>query len=131
MLQVLNTLYVTTSGAYVHLDHETLRVESEGQTRFQVPLQHLGGIVCVGDIMISPALMRRCAEEGRSLTLLDRNGRFGARVVGPTSGNVLLRRAQHLALSNPKQPALIARHIVAAKIQNARQVLLRGARAGG
>jgi CRISP-associated protein Cas1 len=41
---------------------------------------------------------------------------------------VLLRRAQHLALSDPDQPWRIARQIVAAKIQNSRQLLLRAAR---
>jgi CRISPR-associated protein Cas1 len=72
--------------------------------------------------------LARCAEDGRAVTLLDRNGRFKARVVGPTGGNVLLRRAQHAALSDPPRTLAVARHIVAGKLQNERQVLLRGAR---
>jgi CRISPR-associated protein Cas1 len=47
---------------------------------------------------------------------------------GRCGGNVLLRRAQHLALSAPLRPLVIASAIVAAKVQNTRQVLLRGAR---
>ena len=43
-------------------------------------------------------------------------------------GNVLLRRAQHLALSDPEQPGRVARQIVAAKIQNSRRLLQRAAR---
>lgn len=128
MHQLLNTLYVMTQGAYLHLDHETLKVEVEGTTQLQVPLHHLGGVVCFGDVLVSPALVHRCAEDGRSVVFLDRNGRFKARVEGPVSGNVLLRRAQHLTLTDPQKPALIARNIVAGKIQNARQVVLRGAR---
>ena len=27
MKQLLNTLYVVTQGAYVHLDHDTLKIE--------------------------------------------------------------------------------------------------------
>lgn len=128
MHQILNTLYVMTQGAYVHLDHETLKVDVEGTTQLQVPLHHLGGVYCFGDVMVSPALVHRCAEDGRSVVFFDRNGHFSARVEGPVSGNVLLRRAQHLALSDGARPSTIARNLVAGKIQNARQVLLRGAR---
>src|SRR5262249_45385923 len=39
-----------------------------------------------------------------------------------------LRRSQHEALSDPARSLLVARNIVAGKVQNARQVLLRGAR---
>lgn len=128
MHQILNTLYVMSQGAYVHLDHETLRVEREGKTQLQVPLQHLSGVFCFGDVMPSPALMHRCAEDGRAFVLMDRNGKFKARLEGPVAGNVLLRRAQHLALSDEARPVAIARNIVAGKIQNARQVVLRGGR---
>jgi CRISPR-associated protein Cas1 len=128
MHQLLNTLYVTTEGAYLRLDHETLKVDVEGVTKLQVPLHHLGGIVCFGNVLVSPFLLHRCAEDGRSVVFLNYHGRFKARVEGPVSGNVLLRRAQHQALADPTKPPLIARHIVAGKIQNARQVILRSAR---
>ena len=125
MLQLLNTLFVMTQGAYLHLDHDTVRVEVERATQLRVPLLQLGGVVTFGNVLLSPALLARCAEDGRAVTLLDRNGRFKARVVGPTGGNVLLRRAQHAALSDPARTLAIARHVVAGKIQNERQVLAR------
>jgi CRISP-associated protein Cas1 len=128
MHQLLNTLYVTTEGAYLHLDHETLKVDVEGATKLQVPMHHLGGVVCFGDVMISPAAMHRCAEDGRFLVLLDRNGRFKARLEGPVSGNVLLRQAQHHALGDSVKTLAIAKNIVAGKIQNTRQIVLRGSR---
>jgi len=131
MHQLLNTLYVMTQRAYVHLDHETLKVELDGTTQLQVPLHHLGGVVCFGDVLVSPALMHRCGEDGRSLVFLDRTGRFKARLEGPVRGNVLLRRAQHLACADEVRPVSIARNIVAGKLQNARQVLLRGSREAG
>jgi CRISPR-associated protein Cas1 len=126
--QLLNTLYVTKPRAYLHLDHDTVRVEVERELQLQAPLLQLGSIVCFGDIMLSPALMHRCAEDGRSIVLLNSHGRFMARIEGPTSGNVLLRRAQHLALSDPARRLEIARSIVAGKIRNGRAVLLRAAR---
>lgn len=128
MRVLLNTLFVTKPRAYLHLDHDTVRVEVERELQLQAPLLQLGSIVCFGDVMLSPALMHRCADDGRSLVLLDTNGRFKARLEGPTSGNVLLRRAQHLALSDASRRLAIARTMVAGKVRNSRFVLLRAAR---
>ena len=128
MYELLNTLYVQTQGAVLHLENDTVRVVIERETKLRAPLLRLMGIVLVGQVSITPMLIQRCADDGRSLVWLDRNGRFKARVEGAVRGNVLLRRAQHLALSDPDWPCRISRQIVAAKIQNSRQVLLRAAR---
>ena len=103
-------------------------MEVEKETKLQVPFHHIGGVVCFGDVMMSPAAMAHCAEDGRFVMLLDRNGRFKARIEGPVSGNVLLRCAQHEAMRNPEQTLSIARNMVGGKIQNSRQIVLRGAR---
>ncbi len=131
MHELLNVLYVQAQGAMLHLEHDTVRVVLERETKLRAPLLRLSGIVMFGQVSISPFLIQRCAEDGRSLVWLDRQGRFKARVEGQTRGNVLLRRAQHLALSDPERPTEIARQIVAAKIQNSRQVLLRASREAG
>ena len=126
--ELLNTLYVTTQGAYVHLDHQTIRVEVEDETKLRVPLHHLGSVVCFGRVNVSPAAMAKCAEEQRDLIFLSRSGRFRAKMVGPTSGNVLLRLAQHNAHQDQRRTGDIARNIVAAKVQNSRLLLMREAR---
>ena len=126
--ELLNTLYVTTQGAYVHVDHRTLKVEADGATLIQVPVHHLGAVVCFGRVSVSPAAMAQCAEDQRDLVFLSRSGRFRAKVVGPTSGNVLLRLAQHEAYQDQERTAAIARNIVAAKVQNGRSLLMREAR---
>ncbi len=126
--ELLNTLFVTTQGAYVHLDHETLRVEVDDETKLRVPVHHLGAVVCFGRVNVSPAAMARCAADQRDLVFLSRSGRFRAKVIGPTSGNVLLRLAQHQAYQDQERAVDIARNIVAAKVQNARLLLMREAR---
>jgi len=126
--QIQNTLYVMTQNAYLHLENDTLRVEIERIKKLQVPLHHLGSVVCLGNIMVSPALMHRCADEGISLVLLDGNGRFKARLEGPVSGNILLRQAQHKLALDEKFALSIAQSAIAGKLRNSRQVLLRGAR---
>lgn len=126
--QILNTLYIMTPNAYAHLENDTLRVDVEHQKRMQVPLHHLGSVVCLGNIMISPALMHRCADDGIGLILLDGNGRFRARLEGAVSGNILLRQAQHRQAGVSGFALNVSRAMIAGKLRNARQVLLRGAR---
>ncbi len=128
MRQILNTLYITTPQAYAHLENDTLRIDVEREKKLAVPLHHLGSVVCFGNIMVSPALMHRLADEGKSLILLDGNGRFKARLEGPISGNVLLRQAQHKAIGESAQTLALARSFIAGKLKNSRQILLRGAR---
>lgn len=128
MRELLNTLYVQTQGAVLHLEHDTVKIEVEREQKLRLPLLRLSGIVVFGRVTVTPFLIQRCAEDGRSLVWLDRNGRFKARVEGPARGNVLLRRVQHLALSDARRTLGIARQIVAAKLQNSRQIVLRGAR---
>lgn len=128
MKNLLNTLYVQTQGAYLRLELDTLKVEVEKAIRLQVPLHHLGALVLFGEVMASPALLARCAQDGRAVTWLSHSGRFLARLEGPVSGNVLLRRAQHEALSHPSRPLEIARSLVAGKIRNMRSSVLRSAR---
>lgn len=117
-----------TPHAYAHLENTTLRIDVEREKMLQVPLHHLGGLVCFGNVMASPALMHRLADEGKSLVLLDDLGRFKARLEGPVSGNILLRRAHHSKASEPAFVLELARAIVAGKLKNSRTILQRGAR---
>ena len=127
-MQLLNTLYVTLPDSRLRLDNETLRVEVEQETRLRVPLHHLQAVVCFGHVGLSAPLMHKLADDGIALVLLDANGRFKARLEGAVSGNVLLRRAQHAKAGDPAICFSVSRALVAGKIRNQRQVLLRGAR---
>jgi CRISPR-associated protein Cas1 len=128
MYTLLNTLYVMTPNAYAHLENNTLRIDVEHEKKLQVPLHHLGSVVCFGNIMVSPALMHRLADEGKSLVFLDDNGRFKARLEGPVSGNILLRSAQHRRAGDEAFALAVAKACVAGKLRNCRQVVLRGGR---
>jgi CRISPR-associated protein Cas1 len=127
-MQLLNTLYITTPESWLRLDNDTLRVEVDNEVRLRVPLHHLQAVVCFGHVGMSAPLMHRLADEGIALVLLDGHGRFKARLEGAVSGNVLLRQAQHAALGDEEITLGVARCIVAGKLRNQRQVLLRGAR---
>lgn len=131
MYELLNVLYVQKQGAVLHLDHDTVRVAVEGETRLRVPLLRLQGIVVFGNVTVTPFLIHRCADDGRELLWMTNFGRFKAQLSGPVTGNVLLRRAQHLALSDSRRTLQLARQFVAAKLQNSRIQLLRSARDAG
>ncbi|NUQ69978.1 MAG: type I-C CRISPR-associated endonuclease Cas1 [Chthonomonadales bacterium] len=126
--ELLNTLFIMKEGANAHLNGDTVEVTAEGRRLLQVPLLHLGSVVLFGATSMTHQLMMRCAADGRAVTLLDYSGRFRARVVGPTSGNVLLRKAQYDTHASSDRSRDIARSIVGAKIRNARQNIARGAR---
>lgn len=128
MKQILNTLYVTTQGAYVHLQNKSVQVDVEKVKKLQVPMHHLGGLVTLGNVLVSPFLIQAFAKEGRNVAMLDRNGRFICRMVGPTHGNVLLRRAQHEASIDEKIAATLSASVVAAKIKNSRTMMQRSVR---
>lgn len=128
MRQHLNTLFVTTQGAYLAKDGEAVDVRVDRESRLRVPAINLGGIVCFGQISASPALMAMCAEAGIALTFLTEHGRFLARVSGFTSGNVLLRREQYRRADDRAASCAMARTFIAAKIANGRTVLLRAVR---
>ena len=131
MRRHLNTLYVTTEGAWLHRDGENTVVKVDGTEIGRVPVHLLGGIVCFGAVGMTPALMGHCADRGVSVSMMSRNGRFLARVEGPVAGNVLLRRGQYRAADNPADTAAMACCIVTGKLLNQRTVVRRALRDHG
>lgn len=128
MRKLLNTLYVTTQGAYLAKEGETLHVRADRETKLRLPVHNLEGVVCFGNVLCSPFLLGHCAEKGVAISFLTENGRFLARVTGRTAGNVLLRREQYRRADSAPETAGIAAAIVTAKLANCRAVLQRGTR---
>ncbi len=131
MKRLLNTIYVTTPLAHLSREGDTVVVKVDGEVKLQVPIHNLGSIVCFGPVYCTPALMGLCNERNVTVTFLSVYGRFLARVEGPVSGNVLLRREQYRRADSTEFSASFARNIALAKINNSRTVLLRAAREQG
>ena len=128
MKKHLNTLFVTTQGAYLAKEGETVVVKVEKEIRLRVPIHTIGGIVCFGNIMCSPFLMGFCAERDVAISFLTERGRFLARVQGPVSGNVLLRREQYRRADDMGVSAEMAKAVLTGKLANCRTVLQRALR---
>ncbi len=128
MKRHLNTLFVTTQGAYLAKEGETVVVRIEREVRLRLPIHTIGGIVCFGNITCSPFLMGFCAERNVAISFLTEYGRFLARVQGPVSGNVLLRREQYRRADDMDVSAKISRSVLTGKLANCRAVLQRALR---
>lgn len=131
MKKHLNTLYVTTQNAYLHKEGQSVVVNVEKETRLRVPVHTLDGIVCFGAVSMSPFLMHHCAESNVAVSFLSMYGKFLARIQGPVSGNVLLRREQYRVADHPEATATIASNMLVGKLANARAVLRRAQRDHG
>src|SRR5438094_3465621 len=140
-----NTLYLTTAGTYVARDHLTLQVEvpvypddlpraerkrenSTGTRKLAVPIHHLESVCLFGASSISPPALDLCWEHGVAVNYLSDNGYLQARLTGVADTSVTLRRTQFRAADDPAKCAAVARQIIAGKIQNSRNSLLRAAR---
>ncbi|MBP8783913.1 MAG: type I-C CRISPR-associated endonuclease Cas1 [Synergistaceae bacterium] len=128
MKRLLNTLYVSTPSSYLAKENEQVVVKVDRETKTSIPIHILENIVCMGQVSCSPALMGLCAERGVGLAFVTEQGRFLARVQGPVSGNVLLRRAQYRAADDASFKSRLAARFVVAKIANTRTLLLRAHR---
>ena len=128
MKKHLNTVYVTTPGAYLSLEGEAIVVKADGAVKGRLPMHMLESIVCFGHVGISPPLMFAACERGICIAGFTEHGRFQARVGGPVSGNILLRKAQYRLTEDSFQKALVARSFVIGKIANCRSILQRNAR---
>lgn len=131
MKKLLNTLFITTQGAYISKEGETVVVRQDGEVLIQIPIHNIGGIVCFGQVSCSPFLMGFCAENNVGLSFLTENGKFLARMQGPVSGNVLLRRQQYRWADDKECATRIARYFLIGKLSNCRTVLMRTLRDHG
>ncbi len=143
-----NTLYLTTRGSYLSRDHLTLMAEvpvyppdlpeaertrerATDWRKLSIPIHHLESVCVLGASAVSPPALELCWEHGVAVNFLTEHGHFQARLSGVADTSVTLRRAQFRAADDPARCAAIARQIVAGKLQNSRNSLLRGARENG
>ncbi|MGI8556386.1 MAG: CRISPR-associated endonuclease Cas1, partial [Pyrinomonadaceae bacterium] len=123
-----NTLYLTTSGNYINRDHLTLRIECEKQLKLAVPIHHIESVCSFGNNMFSPQALQLCWEHGVAVNCFSENGYFHGRWEGVANTSVVLRRTQYRKADDEAFCAKLSKYIVAGKIQNSRQNLVRSAR---
>lgn len=128
MKKLLNTLYITNPETYLSLDGDNVVVKCDGEVLGRVPLLNLDGIVTFGYTGASPRLMEACVKKNMSIVFLSASGKFLARVIGETKGNVVLRKKQYTVSENEDESLLIAKSCILGKVYNCRWVLERATR---
>lgn len=128
MRKLLNTLFILTENSYLSLDGENVVVSQERTETARFPLHTLEAILCFSYSGASPALMGACADRNVDLAFFTPRGRFLARAVGVTKGNVLLRQQQFRAADDPFVSCRYAKGFLLGKVYNARWVLERATR---
>ncbi|GGE34813.1 CRISPR-associated endonuclease Cas1 [Pullulanibacillus camelliae] len=128
MRKLLNSLFITSPDVYLTLNGENIVVKKEDERIGRVPLHNLEAIYTFGYSGASPALMGACAEKNIALVFLTKHGRFIARVIGESRGNVVLRKAQYRASDSEATSAAIAKHFIIGKIFNNKWILERATR---
>ncbi|MDF2086608.1 type I-C CRISPR-associated endonuclease Cas1c [Bacillus pseudomycoides] len=125
MKKLLNTLFITQPDVYLSLDGDNIVLLKEKEKIGRLPLHNLESIVSFGYTGTSPALMGYCAEKNISLVFLTLNGRFLARVIGKSKGNVILRKKQYRISEDEVMSAKVARNFITGKIYNNKWVIER------
>lgn len=125
MRKLLNTLYVTQPYAYLSLDGDNIVLIKEQEKLGRLPLHNLEAIISFGYTGASPALMGYCAERNISISFLTQSGRFLARVIGASKGNVVLRKTQYRISDNKEEALKTARNFIIGKIYNDKWILER------
>ncbi|MCF0179376.1 MAG: type I-C CRISPR-associated endonuclease Cas1 [Bacteroidales bacterium] len=131
MRKLLNILYITRPNGYLKKDNLNLVVEVDGEEIFRIPIHNIEGVVTFGYLGASPGAMKLCVDNNVSLAFHTPTGKFIARAQGPTHGNVLLRRRQYLLADDKEFAVKLSRIMIAAKIQNYRNIVRRAIRDNG
>ncbi|MFZ7131153.1 MAG: type I-C CRISPR-associated endonuclease Cas1c [Eubacteriales bacterium] len=125
MKRLLNTLFITQPDVYLSLDGDNIVLKKSQEKIGRLPLHNLESIVSFGYTGASPTLMGYCADRNISIVFLTINGRFLARVIGKSKGNVLLRKKQYHLSENDDLSISIARNFIIGKIYNNKWILER------
>ncbi|ALP34931.1 type I-C CRISPR-associated endonuclease Cas1 [Paenibacillus sp. IHB B 3084] len=128
MKKLLNTLFVTLPDTYLSLDGENIVIKQEEAILARYPLHNLEAVCTFGYAGVSPGLMGACAARNIDLTFMTRTGRFLARVIGESRGNVVLRKEQYRISDDDQRSALVARNMIIGKIYNNKWILERATR---
>lgn len=131
MRHLLNTLFVMTEGSYLSLENENVVINgkipetNDDKILGRLPLIGLENILYFGYRGVSPALMGECAKRNIGLCFFRPSGRFLARVVGESHGNVLLRKKQYQISDDEDRSCRIAKNFIVGKIHNCRSIIER------
>ncbi|MBI4744480.1 MAG: CRISPR-associated endonuclease Cas1 [Actinobacteria bacterium] len=118
-------LYVTTSGAKLEKEANSIVVYKDGEKFHQFPSLKLDKIVIFGNVEITTPVIRHCLSEGIDMVFLSHRGKYFGRLEAPISKNSDVRNLQYRNSADEQECLKFAKIFIEAKIMNMRVVLQR------
>lgn len=121
----MSALYVVEHGAIIRKRGEELVVEKQGHELIEVELGSLASVVIMSSVQVTTQAMAAMLSRGTELAIVNSHGRLLGQLTPPLARNLSIRRAQFEKERDPEFALEQSRFILAAKIENQRQVLVR------
>ena len=129
----MGVVYVLEDG-YLAKDGGTLKVSKRGpgggETLLEKPLIGVEEIVVLGNAVVTPALLKYCAEENIGLHYVSTSGHYFAGLTRTPAKNAPARVAQFAAHLDPGRKLALARRFVLGKLRNSLTLLRRNGAEG-
>ncbi|WP_028490815.1 CRISPR-associated endonuclease Cas1 [Thermus islandicus] len=128
----MGVVYVLESEAYLSKEGGTLKVTRRAgrEVLLQKPLIAVEEIVILGNAVVTPALLKHCAQEGIGIHYLSLTGTYYAGLTRTPAKNAPARVAQFKAYLEPKRKLALARRFVLGKLRNGLVLLRRNGAPG-
>jgi CRISPR-associated protein, Cas1 family len=128
----VGVVYVLESEAYLSKEGGTLKVSRRAgrEVLLQKPLIAVEGIVILGNAVVTPALLKHCAQKGIGIHYLSSTGTYYAGLSRTPAKNAPARVAQFRAHLEPSWKLTLARRFVIGKIRNSLVFLRRNGAEG-
>jgi len=123
----LETLYVLEPGSYMRVQGEGLRIEKEGNLIEEIPAARLKRLTLIGRCSMTGAVLDFLIDRKIDTVFMSLTGRFRAHLLLDAPGHVALRQLQYARLGDDAFKLKTASMIVAGKIANQRDLLLKRA----
>lgn len=118
-------LYVQVQGARIRKRGEVFEVWVKDEKVGESRIFETSHVAVFGNVQISVQALQEMCVRGIPLTLFSSGGWYYGNAHGMTHKNVELRLFQYKAYSDPRRCLVLAREMIAAKIENSRTMLMR------
>lgn len=123
-------LYVTTQGAILRKEGESISLRTPDGVSESIPLVNVSSVCLFGNVQVSTQLIRTLGKRGCAIQYLSYYGTYESVCHSPLSTNIKLRIKQFDSFGSPSTSLYLAKRIVEAKVRNQRTLLRRNIKGG-
>lgn len=121
----MSTLYLTEQNSHLRKTSKRLIVESNGETKAEIPAFHINRVVIFGNVQVTTQALDFLLKENIDTAFLSTHGKLYGRLVPTENKNILLRLEQYKRYNDTTFRIEFAKEIVHRKLLNCRRFLQR------